>query len=161
MAADKVAAFSNGARYVPAGDWARFFTWLIDLLVFAFGVTAGIVALVLIDQSRDLGDGVLALGMLAVLFAVPLLYGLCYTDGRALGGLMAGTRLVRLSDGGRIGAKGPWAMLVRTVLLPLLIFWLIAGDGYANGTFKRGSIDVARTRRLHEQSDRMPRPAAR
>ncbi|MCD0443041.1 hypothetical protein LO763_05295 [Glycomyces sp. A-F 0318] len=151
MAAAKVKAFSDGTRYVPAGDWAMFFTWLIDFVVFALGVAAGVVVLAALDLALDLGNTLIGIGLVTLPFAVPLLYGLCYTNGRALGAVVTGTRLVRLRDGGRLGAKGPWAMLVRTVLLPLLIIAIVVGGGYADGTLKRGSIDIARTRRLHAE----------
>jgi hypothetical protein len=143
----KVKAFEDGTRYVPAGEWALFFTWLIDAVVFLLGLLVGVAVLAVVD----IGDGARTLGAVALLFAVPMLYGLCYTDGRALGALVTGTRLVRLRDGGRIGAKGPWAMLVRTVLMPIVVIGAVLGGGIVDGTFKRASIDVARTRRLHAE----------
>ncbi|GAB4004479.1 hypothetical protein GCM10029992_49590 [Glycomyces albus] len=150
MAAPEIKTFGNGVRYVPAGGWAQCFAWLIDFTVFVLGVLAGVVTLALVDRSRPLGGGVIALGMVALLFAVPLLYGLFYTNGRALGALVTGTRLVRIRDGGRIGAAGPWAMVVRTILLPLLILAALSGGGTTEGTVRRVSIDVARSRRLTE-----------
>lgn len=157
MAATKVEAFADGTRYVPAGGWALFFAWFVDFAVFTLGVAAGFVALALVDRSQGLGDAAVTIAALALPFAVPLLYGLCYADGRALGAVVTGTRLVRLRDGGRLGAKGPWAMLIRTVLLPLLVVAVVAGGGYAGGSLKRGSIDIARTRRLHAGGHLVPR----
>lgn len=58
--------------------------------------------------------------------------------------VLTGTRLVRLSDGGRIGSKAPWAMTVRTVLLPLLIGTFVVGavaGGSPPGSPVRVSID--------------------
>ncbi|MFG3341182.1 RDD family protein [Glycomyces sp. NPDC048151] len=147
MATDRVKAFGNGTRYVEAGGWARFFAWLIDAVIVLFGLLVGTGALAAADNALQIGGGAIAVGMLVLLFAVPLLYGLCYTNGRALGALATGTRLVRVRDGGRIGAKGPWAMVVRTVLLPLLIIAVFVG-GTVDGSFVRTSIDVARTRGL-------------
>jgi hypothetical protein len=157
MAAPKIETFGNGTPYVRAGGWAGFFAWLVDATVFVLGLAAGIVALSLADRSLGLGGGVIALGALALLFVVPLLYGLCYRNGRALGALWTGTRLVRVSDGGRIGAKGPWAMLVRTVFLPAVIIGALTGGGTTPGTLQRISIDVKRTRRLHAERQTAPR----
>lgn len=147
MTAGKIKAFENGARYVEAGGWARTFAWLIDAIVVLFGLLLGVGALAALDDALQIGGGMIVLGLLVLLFAVPMLYGLCYTDGRALGALITGTRLVRLRDGGRIGAKGPWAMVIRTVLLPLLLIAAIIG-GTVDGSFVRTSIDVKRTRDL-------------
>lgn len=151
MAAPKIEAFADGTRYIRAGEWARAFAWLIDFVVFVLAVLVGVVVLSLVDRSADLDNGTLALAMLALLFVVPLLYGLCYTNGRALGGVLTGTRLVRARDGGRIGAKGPWAMTVRTILLPLLVLAVVFGGGYADGSLARISIDEARTRALRTE----------
>ena len=65
--------------------------WLVDWLVVIAGVLAGTVALA---TAPTLDDGHVGLGVIALLFAVPLLYGVCYGNGRALGGLLTGTRLV-------------------------------------------------------------------
>ena len=146
MAASKVKAFGDGTRYVEAGGWARAFAWLIDAVVVLFVFLAGTGALAA-DNAMQIGGSAIVIGMVVVLFGAPLLYGLCYTNGRALGGLVTGTRLVRVRDGGRIGAKGPWAMVIRTVLLPLLIIAVIVG-GTVDGSFVRTSIDIARTRDL-------------
>lgn len=157
MAVRKTEAFADGTRYVRAGEWARLLAWFIDFTVFVLGVAVGFVVLAVVDRSQDLGDEVLLVGVLALLFAVPPLYGLCYSGGRALGALLTGTRLVRARDGGRIGAKGPWAMTVRTVLLPLLIIAVVFGGGYADGSLARISIDVARTRQVRETGSLSPR----
>lgn len=161
MAAEKIEAFENGTYYVPAGGWALLFTWLIDFTAFVLGILAGVVAMVAVDASRPLSGGAVVLGMVVLLFAVPLLYGLFYTNGRALGALITGTRLVRCRDGGRIGAKGPWAMVVRTILMPLLFIGIVAGAGTVSGGFKRVSIDDARTRRLHAEPRSAPFQGAR
>jgi hypothetical protein len=145
----KVERFGDGTAYVRAGDLAMAVTWLVDFVVFVVGVAVGILVLAAVDNAQDLDDGVVALGLLALLFGVPLLYGLFYTNGRALGAVLTGTRLVRARDGGRIGAKGPWAMLVRTILLPVLFVAIALGEFVSVGSLARVSIDVARTRRLH------------
>ncbi|QFU91929.1 RDD family protein [Amycolatopsis sp. YIM 10] len=125
--------------YVEAGTWRKFLAWLVDSAVCLLGALAGVVVLSLVDRSAHLTDGVLVLSMPAILIVVPLLYGLCcYRDGRALGAVLTGTRLVRVADGGRIGGKAPWAMLVRTVLLPLLLAAVIAGALAGGGTAPGG-----------------------
>lgn len=167
MAAPKIQTFGNGTPYVPAGGWALMFTWLIDFVVFVLGFAFAFVVFVVVDQSRpeaqQISDGGAVIIALVLLFAVPLVYGLWYRNGRALGALCTGTRLVRTRDGGRIGAKGPWAMLVRTILLPLLIAAVVLGGGLGpGGELPRTSIDVARTRRLHAEGYPLtPRDASR
>ncbi|MEU7715314.1 hypothetical protein AB0B03_25635 [Micromonospora chalcea] len=82
-------------------------------------------------------------------------YGLCYGNGRALGALLTGTQLVRAKDGGRIGLKACWAMLVRTLLMPVLVVVLVVtafstGSSDAPGSLVRTTIDPDATRRLHD-----------
>ncbi|MEV0651001.1 RDD family protein [Phytomonospora sp. NPDC050363] len=151
MAARKFETFGNGTPYVPAGPWAMFFAWLIDFVVFVLGFAVAFVVAAGVLAGRDLSGGVILAVTGGLLFAVPLVYGLFYTGGRALGAVLTGTRLVRTRDGGRIGAKGPWAMLVRTILLPLLLVAVMVGGGYAPGSLKRISIDAARTHRLRTE----------
>jgi hypothetical protein len=83
-----------------------------------------------------------------------VLYGLCYGNGRALGAVITGTQLVRIKDGGRVGGKACWAMLVRTLLMPLLFVVVVVGalgggGGSPSGSLARTSIDPAATRQLH------------
>ncbi|MDI5980613.1 RDD family protein [Amycolatopsis magusensis] len=153
--ADKrLKTFRNGIYFVEAGFWRTFLAWLVDIAVFLLGAGAGVVVLAVVDRTANLGAGALVLGIVGILLLVPLLYGgLCYRNGRALGAVLAGTRLVRFADGGRLGAKAPWAMLIRTILLPLLVFALIAavfgGSGGApGGSTIRVSVDVRATARL-------------
>ncbi|MEU5870970.1 RDD family protein [Glycomyces sp. NPDC047369] len=159
MAAQKIKAFADGTRYVEAGGWARCFAWLVDFVMYLVLIGVGIVAVSPLSMiSEDLAAG----AVFALPLLVPLVYGLFYTNGRSIGAIVTGTRLVRLKDGGRIGAKGPWAMLVRTLLLPLLLIGIVVGGGYVDGTLKRGSIDVARTRRLYADGHHVgPLPAPR
>lgn len=142
--------FEGDVPYVPAGEGRRFLAWLVDFLVFVLGYAAGIVAVVVADQSRPIDDGVIALIGIALLVVVPLLYGLFYTGGRALGGVLTGTRMVRYRDGRRIGAKGPWAMLIRMILLPFAIFLTVFGGGSPPGASEppRVVVDLKRTRQL-------------
>ncbi|MGC7095163.1 RDD family protein [Amycolatopsis lurida] len=126
--------------YVEARTWRQFLAWLVDFTVFLLGSLVGVVVLSLVDRSAHLAGGVLVLSMVAILIGVPLLYGLCcYRNGRALGAVLTGTRLVRAADGGRIGGKAPWAMLVRTVLMPLLLVAVIVGALTGGGTGPGGS----------------------
>lgn len=150
--AKRVEPFGNGDRYVRAGEWARALAWLVDFLVIALGIGAGFVALALVDLQLELGDGALTLCLLGLVLGAPPAYGLFFGNGRALGGVLAGTQLVRLKDGGRLGLRAPWAMLVRILLLPLLIIAVLVGSlgggGSPPGSFVRGSLDVEATRRL-------------
>jgi RDD family len=152
--AKRLGTFGNGGRYVKAGALAMFLAWLVDFVVFVLGFGVGFVVLGGVDRAANLDDRVLPLFLIVILFLVPLLYGgLCYRNGRALGAVIAGTRLVRVKDGGRIGGKAPWAMVVRTVLMPLLLLVIIvgalAGGGLApGGSEKRVSLDRRATHRL-------------
>lgn len=148
--AERLEPLGDGRRYVRAGEWARAIAWLVDWAVCLLGMAIGLVALV----AADPGDGPLALGFFGLVVGVPLVYGLFYANGRALGAVLTGTRLVRLKDGGRLGFWAPWVMLVRVLLLPLyiIVFWLQAlsgaGSGSPPGTTYRASVDVDATRRL-------------
>lgn len=152
--AKRFAWFRNGVLYVKAREGAQFLAWLVDFVVFVLGVGVGILVVAGVDNKADLDNGTLALSLIAVLFLVPLLYGLCYGNGRALGAVLTGTQLVRLADGGRIGGWAPWAMLVRTLLLPLLVVVVIAGALSGGGTAGGGGagsrvcVDAKATRQL-------------
>jgi hypothetical protein len=155
MAASEIQTFGDGTPYVPARDWAAFLAWLIDFTVFVLGFAVAFVVMAVIDQARpeaqQFDDGTLVVVALVLLIAVPLILGLWFGNGRALGGVLTGTGLVRTRDGGRIGAKGPWVMLVRTILLPLLVAAVVFSGVGPGGRLPRTCIDVARTRRLQEE----------
>ncbi|GAA1354298.1 RDD family protein [Saccharothrix algeriensis] len=147
--AKRLAAFGDGTLYVQAGEPVRFLAWLVDFAVFLLGSAAGIVVVALVDRRMELPGGTVALLFIGVLIAVPLLYGLCYGNGRALGAVLTGTQLVRSRDGGRVGLQACWAMLVRTLLLPLLVAAVVLGGAGAGGSLARTSIDRTATRQLH------------
>ncbi|TQM78851.1 RDD family protein [Saccharothrix saharensis] len=150
-AAARVEAFPDGTLHVRAGELRRALAWLVDFAVYLLLVGVGLVALTVPHGSGKIDDGGFALGAVAVLLLAAPLYGLCYGNGRALGAVVTGTRLVRLSTGGRIGFPAPWAMTVRTVLLPLLIASFVVGalaSGSPPGSPSRTSIDDRSTRRL-------------
>ncbi|MFB6397384.1 RDD family protein [Polymorphospora lycopeni] len=151
--AKRLAAFDDGTLYVEASGGARFLAWLVDFVVYVLGVGVGFVVLSLVAVAAGLPDGTVALLAVSLLFVVPLLYGLCYGNGRALGAVLTGTQLVRVKDGGRIGGKACWAMLVRTLLMPLLLIAVIvgalSGGGSPPGSLARTSIDPDAIRQLH------------
>jgi hypothetical protein len=144
--AKRVDTFKDGTFYVTAGGWARSAAWLADFVVFlvvsvvGFGTAAVTVG--------DASGNVAVLALFGALIGAPILYGLCYGNGRALGAVLTGTRLVRVEDGGRIGAGACWAMVVRTVLFPILVAASVFG-GAVPGDLTRISIDEDATRRLH------------
>ncbi|GAB1509079.1 RDD family protein [Actinophytocola sp. KF-1] len=129
--------FADGTPFARAGDGRRFAAWLIDFVVFVLLYAVAFVALALVDRARPLDDDVVTVIALALLFVVPLLYGLFFAGGRALGGVLTGTRLVRARDGRRPGWQGPWVMLVRTILLPLLIVAVVVSNASPAGELKR------------------------
>lgn len=141
--AKRLRAFEDGALYIDSTSGAAFTAWLIDAVL----VNGTAVALAVLYGTRSTdpyagaGAGVRAIALLIVL---PLCYGWAYRNGRALGGLLTATRLVRMKDGSRIGlAKAGWAMLIRTLLMPIA-FWA-ALDGLSQ---VRVSIDDPATQRL-------------
>jgi hypothetical protein len=150
--AKRLAMFHNGVIYVNPGGWARFLGWLVDVVVSVLGMGIGVVVAGGVALAADLDNGTGALIAIAMLFLAPLLYGgLCFRNGRALGGVLAGTQVVRIKDGGRIGGWASWAMLVR-ILYPLLIIFAIigalGGGGNAPGS-DRVSVDPRAIRQLH------------
>ncbi|MEV4416535.1 RDD family protein [Catellatospora sp. NPDC049609] len=153
-AVQRLAAFDDGTLYVRAGEVRRFLAWLIDFVVYLLGVGVGVVVVSLVRVTSGLSDGAVTVLALSLLFVVPMLYGLIYGNGRALGAVLTGTQLVRVKDGGRVGAKACWAMLIRTLLMPLLLIAVIVGAlGNTGGEAPAGSparvsIDRGATRRL-------------
>jgi hypothetical protein len=150
--AKRLAIFHNGVLYVNAGGWARFLGWLVDVVVSVLGMAVGVIVVVGVARGAGLDNGAAGGIGIATLFLAPLLYGgLCFRNGRALGGVLAGTQVVRIKDGGRIGGWASWAMLVR-VLYPLLAIGMIigalGGGGNAPGS-DRISVDPGAIRRLH------------
>ncbi|GAB3825976.1 hypothetical protein GCM10028799_46630 [Kribbella italica] len=148
--AKRVEPLGNGQRYVRAGQWPMAAAWLVDVLVCAVCVFIGIVVLVSVST---IDDAMVGLGVIVLIPAVPLLYGVFYGNGRSLGALLTGTRLIRLKDGGRLGFSAPWAMLVRVVLLPFLIVIMLigalgGGTGSPPGSLRRRSQDIDATHRL-------------
>lgn len=150
--AKRLAMFHNGVLYVNPGGWARFLAWLVDVVVSVLGMAVGVVVAVGVDLAAGLDNGTGAVLGIATLFLAPLLYGgLCFRNGRALGGVLTGTQVVRIKDGGRIGGWASWAMLVR-VLFPLLAIGMIIGALGGGGTgpgSDRVSVDPHAIRRLH------------
>lgn len=153
--AQRIDTFGDDVLYVKAGGWARFLSWLVDFVVFVLGLGVAFVILAVVDLNADLDNATLGIALIASLFVVPLLYGgLCYRNGRALGGVFTGTQLVRFADGGRIGGRAPWVMLGR-ILMPWPLFFVLllvsalAGGGSApGGGVARVCVDVRATRRL-------------
>lgn len=144
-AARRVRAFENGALYVDSTMSGALLAWLVDsVLLYGAAVTAAILyGTGASDPDRAVGAVVIGLALIVVL---PFVYGWAFRNGRALGGVMTGTQVVRMKDGTPVGfAKAGWAMLVRTVFLPFLFWAAIDGVGQV-----RVSIDRTATARLHD-----------
>ncbi|WP_255621649.1 RDD family protein [Pseudonocardia sp. DSM 110487] len=153
LTATRLATFGDGGLYVKAGRWARFLAWLVDVVVFVLGIGVGVIVVSGVYVAAGLDEGTILVSLIAVLFLMQLLYGTCYRNGRALGAVLTGTQLVRLADGGRIGRKAPWAMLVR-ILMPLLVIGMIVGAFGGGGNVAdptvRVSVDTRATRQLRD-----------
>jgi hypothetical protein len=160
--AKRLETFKDGTFYVRPRAWAVLLAWLVDLVVYLLGVVVLVVAVA--TAKRDLSDNAITLILLGLLVGMPLVYGLFYGNGRGLGAAFTGTRLVRTTDGQRIGTSACWAMLMRTLLFPLMVVLFLAlmvaataggtgsagGDGETvPGNPRRISIDDEATRRLH------------
>ncbi|MFE6617316.1 hypothetical protein [Amycolatopsis sp. NPDC057786] len=149
--AKRLGTFDNGTLYVSAGGWAELLAWLVDFAVYLLGAAAGFVVFAVATRNSALPDSAALLTLLGLLIGVPVLYGLFFGDGRVLGAALTGTRLVRIKDGGRIGAAACWAMLVRTLLFPLLLVAMVLAGSGGVGSVRRVSIDEEATRRLHSR----------
>ncbi len=146
-AAARIRAFENGDLYVEARTASTLWAWLVDFLLVTGLSVGAAVAYYVKSYSVDAAVGASVLGV-AGLFVLPLLYGWFYGNGRGLGALFNGIRLVRLRDGGRIGlGKAGWAMLIRTLGFVIIALGVLNGDvTVTNGV--RTSIDVRETDRL-------------
>jgi hypothetical protein len=150
--AKRLDTYKDGTFYITAGAWARMSAWFVDVLFVVLCAAGGTVALVVAKPETP--NSTVGLTTLGLLVGLPVLYGFFYGNGRALGGMLTGTRLVRVKNGRRIGAGACWAMVVRIVLFPLLVCWSFAwaasgaGSGLP-GNLTRISIDEEATRRLH------------
>ncbi|WP_370934449.1 hypothetical protein [Amycolatopsis sp. cg13] len=146
-AAARIRAFENGDLYVEARTASTIWAWLVDFLLVTGLSVAAAVAYYFKSYSVDAAVGASVIGI-AGLFVLPLLYGWFYGNGRGLGALCNGIRLVRLRDGGRIGLwKAGWAMLIRTLGFVIIALGVLNGDvTVTNGV--RTSIDVRETDRL-------------
>lgn len=147
--AKRLDMFEDGTFYVTAGDWARLMSWFVDFVVFVLCAGGGFVAFAVANRHSDVSDNLAALTMLGLLIGVPVLYGLFFGNGRVLGAVLTGTRLVRVKNGHRIGAAACWAMLVRTVLFPLFLGAMVMSGTVGPGSVRRVSIDDGATRQLH------------
>lgn len=146
--ASRVNAFYDGSLYVDARARAAFGAWLVDCLLVAGLAAAGAYSYYrarMFEADAATGASVIGLVLLVVL---PLLYGFFYRDGRGLGALLTGTRLVRIRDGGPIGlGQAGLAMLIRTLLFPILLFGVLDGSSGVVAEV-RVSIDAQATERL-------------
>jgi hypothetical protein len=144
----------DGILYVSAGGWALLLSWLVDFVVVVLGVGVGFVAAVIAypDVSGDVG----LLIMLGLLVGVPMLYGgLCYRNGRALGAVLTGTRIVRVKNGRRLGATAWWGHVRTHRAVPPVAHPVPRGRRrdvravYDLSLRSRISIDPGATRQLH------------
>ncbi|UMO99816.1 hypothetical protein [Amycolatopsis sp. EV170708-02-1] len=149
--AKRLGAFDDGTLYVSASGWAEFAAWIVDFAVYLLCAGIGFVVFAVATRDSAVSGNASLLTLLGLLIGVPVLYGLFFGDGRVLGAALTGTRLVRIRDGGRIGAAACWAMFVRTVLFPLLLVAMVLAGSGGVGSVRRVSIDDEATRRVRER----------
>lgn len=147
-AAARLRAFQNGVLHIDAPIGRAFLAWLIDAIV-VWGVALGLgVAMFAGSTAPDAAAGASVI-TIALLLVLPFLYGWCYRNGRALGGVLTGTRLVRVADGHRIGwAKAGWALTIRSLFMPFVMLSVLESGASTDFTSVRTSIDDAATARL-------------
>lgn len=151
--AKRLDTHKDGTFYVSAGGWARLLSWFVDVAFVVFCAVGG--AFALAAAKPETPNSTVGLTALGLLVGVPVIYGFFFGDGRVFGGMLTGTRLVRVKNGQRIGAGACWAMVVRIVLFPLLMALVLASifaGGFGSGPpgeLTRTSIDEEATRRLH------------
>lgn len=152
--AERVCRFDNDILYVSAGAGPAIFAWLIDAII-VWG-PAALVGYSYFSTATEVDA--INVAMVLVLFTacvVAAIYGLFYRNGRGLGALLMGTRLMRVKDGGRVGfLKGSWAMILRIMFTPLylllVLLSLFDGAPGVGGNFRlrHTSIDDDATRKL-------------
>ncbi|MCP2328104.1 hypothetical protein HDA40_006611 [Hamadaea flava] len=154
--AKRLSTFRDGTIFIKAGEGKRFLAWLIDVIAYAVIACLGLAVVAVMYSTGKISAGLLLGLMAAVVVGVPVLYGSFFGDGRALGGVLTGTHLVRNADGSRVGYRACWAMTVRILLLPLLLLAVVAaafaggsGGGGGGGSEVRVCVDRAATKRLH------------
>ena len=123
----------NGQPVVKASAWQQLGAWCVD-----FGIVAIVAAIAYVSVAgSDTGTtGKAVVAAIAAWLVTPWLYGFCFPRGRSLGGLAAGTRIVRSSSGGKPGFwRSGWVTFSRTVLFPIVaLFLLLAAAGGSSPT---------------------------
>ncbi|ACL41926.1 hypothetical protein Achl_3975 (plasmid) [Pseudarthrobacter chlorophenolicus A6] len=148
----RLKTLANGRRVIKAKDRYIFGAWLLDwsiILVLSLGTYIALLN----------GDPLVALiAALAVWPAGSFIYGLTTCHRRSLGQAAAGTRTVRLDNGGIPGFwRAGWVMFVRMVIYPFVVAVLLLGalGGSANADLdakdRHVSIDVRATAALEGQ----------
>jgi hypothetical protein len=144
---DKVDAAEDGTLYVEAVGRA-ICAWLIDfVLIVGLSVVLGLVYYKthLYEAESAAGASVI---IIFLCIALPFTYGWFYSNGRGVGALVTGTRLVRRSNGQNIGLlKAGWAMFARIYGRILFVIGLLGGS--TMDVTQRVSIDIEATKRLY------------
>lgn len=145
--ASRIRMSSTGILYISATLPRAFLSWLVD--EFFVLVVSAIVAVTIYSFSRasDPVKPAVFTGII-MLLVFPWFYGWFFRNGRALGGWITDTRLVRIKDGQKIGwTKAGWAMSVRVFFLPFLILTLLESFDFQP---VRTSIDIKATEQLRQ-----------
>lgn len=158
--------FADGSWGVQP-HWFRItLAWLVDTLL-----VSALVAVLLVASAPAYADEPVGFSVLLILFIplAPWMLGFLCFMGYTPGTLICGTRLVRMSNGRAPGFwRGGWLMFQRTVLVPLSIFWLLAGVLNGSTSSDEGdwirrfhvSIDPRRTAGLRKGTWRPRAPKA-
>lgn len=134
----------DGRTVAPARDREVLIAWSIDaLLVFltTFAVYVALAAL-----FPDPFSFARELNALAALPAVAVVYGFTTSYRRSLGQRIAGTRTLRIDNGGALGFwRAGWMMLLRVLILPAVFLFCMLGGGTFGIKDRHVSIDALAT----------------
>lgn len=145
--ARRIRTSSTGILHVAARLRRTFLAWFVDFF-FVVAISVGVGAAVYNSSKAADPAKPAVFTSLITLLVFPWLYGWFFRNGRALGGWLAGTRLVRIKDGQRIGwTKAGWAMFIRVFFLPFMILTLLEDFDFHP---VRTSIDIQATEQLRQ-----------
>lgn len=145
--AARIKTSSTGILHVSA-TWRRtFLAWFIDFLSVIMA-SVGVGAAIYNSSDAPEPTKLTVVTSFITVLISPWFYGWFFRNGRALGGWVAGTRLVRIKDGQRIGwTKAGWAMFIRVFFLPFMILTLLEDFDFHP---VRISIDIQATEQLRQ-----------
>lgn len=128
----------------PARDKEVLIAWGIDALL-VFLVTAGIYVLISVTMPEPFSFA-REMNALAAWPLVALVYGFATSYRRSFGQRIAGTRTLRIDNGGRLGFwRSGWMMVLRVMILPAAFLFCLCGGSTFGIKDRHVSIDALAT----------------